>query len=100
MPKQTNEAFGLFDYSMFPKLNRILKPHGVQLKKRTSRNWGDQVRITVVKQHRATQPDITMRPQEDPALAPFSEQKSKRRKKRNTQPQDAGIGMSGMQMGN
>jgi hypothetical protein len=41
-------AFGLFDYTMLPKLNRILKPFGLRLKQRSnSRQWGDQVEITV-----------------------------------------------------
>ena len=41
-------AFGLFDYTMLPKLNRLLKPHGLRLKQRSNRrSWGDQVEITV-----------------------------------------------------
>jgi hypothetical protein len=41
-------AFGLLDYTMIPKINRILKPFGIRLKVHSnSRQWGDQVEITV-----------------------------------------------------
>ena len=43
-------AFGLFDYRMIPKINRLLKPFGLRLKvKRNYRSWGDQVEVTVEK---------------------------------------------------
>lgn len=45
--EEAKPAFGLFDYSMLPKLNRILKPHGLRLKQKTNSDWGDQVEITV-----------------------------------------------------
>lgn len=47
MAKKSAVAFGIFDYGMLPKINRILKPFGVKLKQRTSVNWGDQVELTV-----------------------------------------------------
>jgi hypothetical protein len=40
-------AFGLFDLTMLPKINRLLKTQGLHLRKRTSRNWGDQVELTL-----------------------------------------------------
>lgn len=48
--KQRNPkaAFGLFDHTMLPKLNRLLKSHGLKLKTRSDRLWwGDQVEVTV-----------------------------------------------------
>ena len=43
-------AFGIFDYSMIPKIRRMLKPHGLDLKvKRNTRHWGDQVEVSVEK---------------------------------------------------
>ena len=50
MAKERNPkaAFGLFDYTMIPKLRRLLKPYGLALKTRRDRNnWGDQVEVTV-----------------------------------------------------
>lgn len=42
-------AFGIFDYTMIPKIRRLLKPHGLDLRvKADRRNWGDQVEVTVV----------------------------------------------------
>lgn len=41
------KAFGLIDYTMIPKINRLLKAHGVRLKTKTRRE-DDQVEITVV----------------------------------------------------
>jgi hypothetical protein len=41
-------AFGLFDYTMRPKINRLLKQHGLVMKTRSSMvEWGDQVEITI-----------------------------------------------------
>jgi hypothetical protein len=41
-------AFGLLDYTMIPKLRRLLKPYGLTLKTCSDRkNWGDQVEVTV-----------------------------------------------------
>jgi len=73
-------AFGIFDYSMIPKIRRLLKPYGLALKvKRSTRYWGDQVEVSIEK---------------------LSETKRRKARTRNTQPVDAGIGMSGIQMGN
>ena len=48
MAKQRQLAFGLFDYTMLPKINRLLKSFGLRLKQRINRaEWGDQVEIAV-----------------------------------------------------
>jgi hypothetical protein len=41
-------AFGLFDLDMLPKINRLLQPYGLRLRKKSNRRqWGDQVQISV-----------------------------------------------------
>jgi hypothetical protein len=46
--KKPASAFGLFDYTMLPKINRLLKAYGLRLKQRSNRaSWGDQMEITV-----------------------------------------------------
>lgn len=45
---EPQNAFGIFDYSMLPKLNKLLKPFGLEFKKRSNRKeWGDQVEIAI-----------------------------------------------------
>ncbi len=46
-PTAPKPAFGIFDYSMIPKLRRLLKFFGLRLIVRSSRAWGDQVEITL-----------------------------------------------------
>ena len=47
-PKNTgNSAFGLFDFTMIPKLRRILKQFQLRLIVCSSEDWGDQVEITI-----------------------------------------------------
>src|SRR2546425_24916 len=49
MGRGPQPAFGLFDYTMVPKIRRLLKLFGLDLKVKTDRrNWGDQVEVTVV----------------------------------------------------
>lgn len=49
MKREPNTEFGLFDYTMVPKLRRLLKPHGLYLKVRTSYSeWGDGVEVSIV----------------------------------------------------
>lgn len=50
-PKPASEpkpAFGFFDESMIPKLQRLLAPFGLRLVVRKDRhNWGDQVEVRI-----------------------------------------------------
>ena len=47
-------AFGLIDYTMLPKLNRILKPYGLKLSTRSiPSQWGDQVEIKITELRKA-----------------------------------------------
>ena len=54
MGKKKPEAFGLWELSsedgekpMPSKINALLKPYGLRLKIQRSREWGDQVKVTV-----------------------------------------------------
>ena len=48
-PAQANPALGLVDLGMAKKIDRLLEAHGLHLTvKRDSRNWGDQVEVSVV----------------------------------------------------
>lgn len=41
-------AFGIADYSMLPKINRLLKEHDLKLRVKSDRKrWGDQVQVSV-----------------------------------------------------
>ncbi len=49
-PKQPTEVLTMFDHAMFNATNRLLKPHGIVLKKRGSyAQLGDQVYLRVEK---------------------------------------------------
>ena len=46
--RNPDAVFGLFDHSMLPKINRLLKPYGLRLSIRSCyAEWGDQVEISV-----------------------------------------------------
>lgn len=45
MSKQKS-VFGLWSEIRAADLNRLLKPYGVRLVVKSSRNWGDQVHVT------------------------------------------------------
>ena len=78
--REPNTAFGLVDFTMVPKLNRILRPHKLKLSVRScAKEWGDQVEIKVID---------------------LRKKRRTRRTRRDDQPMNAGIGTYGIQMGN
>lgn len=49
MRNDHTSAFGLFDYTMIPKLRRVLKLYGLKLTVKSNyRKWGDHVEVTVI----------------------------------------------------
>jgi hypothetical protein len=50
LPRPPRPAFGIFDYSMIGKIDRLLKPFGLHLRVVSNRRkWGDAVEVSVVR---------------------------------------------------
>lgn len=57
-----SKAFGIFDYTMIPKLRSLLKPFGLRLVVRSNtRQWGDQVEVTVEYESATAEADFLYR---------------------------------------
>jgi hypothetical protein len=54
--------FGLWGDIRVSQINRLLRPHGVRLVAKYSRDWGDQVNITAHKIEEPTKPSEPLPP--------------------------------------